>query len=197
MINVMKSKSTIKSENHQIPAGLITGDKRTEIFGNTETKLTYFITDGRTYSFSELSGEKKAQIFEKLLNDEVALNDLKHLPLEEAIEKFAFCNYGSANNEGDFTEKGVLQKTENFQCGENCICLKWDSKKIKVDGNPLTPKELKVITLLASDLPDKKIAFELNITVSTLNTHKANLFEKFSVQSKSGLITKAFQQKII
>ena len=77
------------------------------------------------------------------------------------------------------------------------MCLKWKSKKIEVDGIALTSRELQVVTLLASDLADKQIASKLNITESTLNTHKSHLFEKFKVQSKSGLITKAFLQKII
>ena len=42
-----------------------------------------------------------------------------------------------------------------------------------------------------------KIATELKITESTLNTHKKHLFEKFNVLSKSGLITKAISNKII
>lgn len=61
----------------------------------------------------------------------------------------------------------------------------------------MTPREMEVVKLLASDLCDKQIAIHLEITVSTLNTHKAHLFEKFQVHSKSGLITEAFQQKIL
>lgn len=197
MINVMKSKSTIKSEIHQIPAGLLIGDKRTEIFGDRDTKQTFFLTDGKTFRFNELPGSKKAQIFEQLLNDDVAIDDLKHLSQEEAIEKFAFCNYGAADHEADFCEKGELKNHDNFICSNNCMCLKWKSKKITVDGIALTSRELQVVTLMASDLCDKQIADQLGITVSTLNTHKIHLFEKFNVHSKSGLITKAFHQKII
>jgi DNA-binding NarL/FixJ family response regulator len=50
---------------------------------------------------------------------------------------------------------------------------------------------------MASEKPDKQIADDLNICESTLNTHKKNLFEKFNVYSKSGLITKAITNKII
>lgn len=61
----------------------------------------------------------------------------------------------------------------------------------------MTNRELEIVQLLASDLCDKQIASKLQITVSTLNTHKSHLFEKFKVHSKSGLITEAFHQKII
>jgi DNA-binding CsgD family transcriptional regulator len=193
----MESKSTIKNEIHQIPAGLLLGDKRTEIFGCRTTKKAFFVTNGQTSHFNEICGNKKAQIFEQLLSDETAFSDLKHLPQEEAIEQFAFCIYGAADHEADFCEEGELNKADNFICSNNCQCLKWKSKSITVDGNALTIREFEIVTLMASDLADKQIAHQLNITESTLNTHKHNLFEKAGVKSKSGLITKAINQKII
>jgi len=193
----MYDKSTTKTDAHQIPAGLLVGDKRTEIFGCKETKRTFFLTNGKTASFKELPASMKAQLFAELLNDDVAIEDLKSLTQEEAIEKFAFCNYGAAGHEADFCENGELKKTDNFICSNNCTCLKWKSKRITIDGMPLTSRELQIITLMASDLADKQIADQLGITESTLNTHKSHLFEKASVHSKSGLISKAFHQKII
>jgi DNA-binding CsgD family transcriptional regulator len=193
----MNDKFTIKNDVHQIPAGLLMGDKRTELFGCKETKRTFFITDGKTYNFKELKGELKAQIFTELLNDDAAIEDLKNLSQEDAIEKFAFCNYGAADHEPDFCENGTLKKPDNFICSNNCMCLKWKSKKITIDGVALTPREFEIITMMASDLADKQIADKLKISESTLNTHKSNLFHKANVLSKVGLITKAVQQKII
>ncbi|KIQ22882.1 hypothetical protein RT99_06050 [Flavobacterium sp. MEB061] len=66
-----------------------------------------------------------------------------------------------------------------------------------MDGTALTIREIQIVNLMASDLPDKQIAEKLKIAKSTLNTHKQNLFEKAGVKSKSGLITKAINQKII
>lgn len=193
----MESKSTIKNQIHQIPAGMLIGDNRTEIFGDRKTKKTFFITNGQTLKFSELPPDKKAQIFEKLLSDEVAYEDLKHLTHEEAIEEFAFCIYGAADHVADFNECGQLNKADNFICSNECKCLKWKSKSINIDGNSLTVREIQIVNLMASDLPDKQIAENLKIATSTLNTHKQHLFEKANVKSKSGLITKAINQKII
>lgn len=193
----MESKSTIKNQIHQIPAGMLLGDNRTEIFGDRTTKKSYFITNGQTFRFEELASYKKAQIFEQLLNDDVAFEELKHLTQEEATEKFAFCIYGAADHEADFNSDGHLNKADNFICSNNCNCLKWKSKSINIDGNPLTVREIQIVTLMASDLADKQIASELRIAESTLNTHKQNIFEKANVRSKSGLITKAINQKII
>lgn len=190
-------KFTTNSVIHQIPAGLMIGDKSTELFGCRETKRVFALSNGKTIKFEELNPIKRALIFEKLLSDEVAIQDLKDLPQAEAIERFAFCVYGAADHEPDFDSNGNLKQADNFICSNNCKCLKWESKNITIDGNKLTPREIEIVTLLASDKPDKQIADELEITESTLNTHKKHLFEKFNVFSKSGLITKAISNKII
>lgn len=190
-------KFTTNSLIHQIPAGLMIGDTSTELFGCRETKRVYALSNGQTIKFEELHPTKRALIFEKLLSDEAAIADLKNLPQAEAIEQFAFCVYGAADHEPDFDSSGNLKQADNFICSNNCKCLKWESKNISIDGNRLTPREIEIVTLLASDKPDKQIADELEITESTLNTHKKHLFDKFNVYSKSGLITKAISNKII
>jgi len=190
-------KFTTNSLIHQIPAGLMIGDTSTELFGCRETKQVFALSNGQTIKFEELNPTKRALIFEKLLSDEAAIEDLKNLSQSEAIERFAFCVYGAADHEPDFDCNGNLKQADNFICSNNCQCLKWQSKNISIDGNKLTPRELEIVTLLASDKPDKQIADELEITESTLNTHKKHLFEKFNVYSKSGLITKAISNKII
>lgn len=182
---------------HQIPAGLMIGDTSTELFGCRETKRVFAVSNGHTIKFEDLNPIKRALIFEKLLSDDVAIQDLKNLTQAEAIERYAFCIYGAADHEPDFDAKGNLKKADNFICSSNCQCLKWPSKSISIDGNKLTPREFEIVTLLASDKPDKQIADVIGITESTLNTHKKHLFDKFHVHSKSGLITKAISNKII
>lgn len=191
------SKFTTNQVIHQIPAGLLIGDNSTELFGCRETKKVFALSNGKTIPFSQLNPEKRALIFEKLLSDDAAFEDLKNLSQSEAIEQFAFCVYGAADHNPDFCENGKLKEADNFICSNNCKCLKWNSKNITIEGNKLTPKEIELVTLFASDKPDKRIADDLQITESTLNTHKKNLFEKFNVSSKSGLITKAISNKII
>jgi len=61
----------------------------------------------------------------------------------------------------------------------------------------LTTRQLEIVKLSASDLCDKQIADQLGITVSTLNSHKHLAFEKLNVHSKSGMITEAFNSKLI
>ena len=182
---------------HQLPSGILDGDRNTEMFGDRKTKRVFFISNGKTNPFSKLSAAKKAKLFNKLSEDDVATKDLKHLPLTEALEHFSFCLYGGLDSDPDFDEAGELKPSENFMCSDNCKCLKWTSKSISIDENQLTPRELEVLNQLPGDTPNKVIAADLNITESTLNTHLSKLFVKFNVQSKAGLITKAIHSKIV
>ncbi|OIQ22013.1 MAG: helix-turn-helix transcriptional regulator [Flavobacterium sp. MedPE-SWcel] len=196
----MHSKSTKDNQFKQafslIP-GLLPGDHSTELFGDRETRKVYGVSDGKTIPFYNIPPTLKAQIFEKMLSDKIAMQDLEHLQHDEALEEYAFCIYGDADGVADFTENGTNNSSENFTCGENCKCLKWNSKQISINGNNLTPREVQVTKQLASDKPDKAIADELKISTHTLTQHKRSLYEKAGVQSRSGLLEKGYQQRVI
>jgi DNA-binding CsgD family transcriptional regulator len=198
----MNDKGTIKKTKkpnliHRIPAGMMPGDLSTNLISERHTKKVFSVSNGKTIVFDELNPKMRAQIFEKLLNDETAIEDLKHLTQREATERYAFCIYGAADSAADFSADGTLQEADNFICSNNCICLNWKSKKLKIDGEVLTPRQLQISQLLATDLCDKEIAEKLNICLSTLDTHKKNLFEKCNVSSKTGLVIKLIEHKII
>lgn len=189
--------ATMQPPIHRLPAGMMKGDKSTEIFADRETKNVYAISDGKSILFNELPVEMRAQIFAKLLDDSKAMEDLKHLSPEKATEQFAFCVYGAADSNPDFNIDGELKEADNFICSNNCQCLKWNSKSIKINNHRLTIREIEIIQLLATDLSDKMIADKLGISVSTLDTHKNHLFEKAGVFSKAGLIVAAINEKIV
>lgn len=193
----MQSKTTENNHYHQLPAGIMIGDKRTELFGCRSTKKVFFLNNGETRPFSQLSPRLKDVLINQYINDAQALKDLKHLPQAVALEQFAFCVYGAADSTPDFSEDGLTLSDDNFICSNNCSCLKWKSKSITIDGQSLTVRQIEIVKLLASDLPDKMIASQLGIAIPTLDSHKTKLFQKFKVQSKTGLITKAINQKII
>ena len=193
----MKDKCTTLNIIHQLPAGLMQGDLRTELFGDRETKKVFAISNGQTLPFSALSANHITALRRKLEADDVALNDLKHLPPSQQIERFAFCVFGAADANADFSENGELMADDNFMCSDNCKCLKWKSKNISVNDVSLSFRKIQIIKLLATDLCDKQIAEQLSISPSTLDTHKTQLFKIFGVFSKSGLITKAINLKII
>ena len=199
----MFDKSTTKVANpqqhiHRLPAGILQGDFSTEIFGCRDSKKLFALSNGQTIPFSELKPDYISKIYERLLNDEKAIEDLKHLSQVEAIDQYVFCLYGSADDVADFSSNGELNEPTNFICtNENCRCLNWNSKKITINGEKLTPRQIEIIRLLATDMCDKMIANQLGICISTLDTHKKTIFEKAGVSSKNGLIVKAINEKII
>lgn len=198
----MQSKSTNYSPEtqhriHQIPAGIMTDDSTTEMFGCLETRKVFGVSEGKTIPFTDICSGMRAQIFEMMLNDDIAMADLKHLPQDEALEQFTFCNYGALDKDADFCKEGELKSPDNFMCSNNCRCIFWKSKKITIHGQTLSPRKIQIIRMLASDFPDKQIADMLDMAQSTLDTHKSQLFAIFKVNSKTGLIMVAAENKII
>ncbi len=53
------------------------------------------------------------------------------------------------------------------------------------DGVPLTPRELKVTTLIGRGLSNRQIAEHLSISIATVERHAANIFNKLGLHSRS------------
>ena len=180
------------TEKKLVP-GILPGDLNIEIFGEPKTRKVFFIQNGKS---NPLNRDVKALILEQLLEDKIAMKDLSKYTLSKAIEEFAFCCYGSLDNNADITENGELGNIENFRCSTNCHCAKWPSKRVTYNGTVITPREQQVLRMLATDYADKEVANILHISKATLDSHKVSLFEKLNVRSKSGLISKTLNLKI-
>jgi DNA-binding CsgD family transcriptional regulator len=61
----------------------------------------------------------------------------------------------------------------------------------------LTMRELQVLVLIAQDNPLKKIALDLNISVKTVESHKAAIMEKLNIHSSVGLTRYAIKKGLI
>jgi DNA-binding CsgD family transcriptional regulator len=196
----MNDKFTQLRPNMQVrrlPAGILPGDSKTELFGDIKTRKVYGIRNGATIPFDQVNPSFKVNLYKRMLEDSAAMEDLRHKPWNEALEEFAFCLYGAADHSADILSDGTAGPAENFMCSTNCRCLAWKSKNICIDGNRLTFREIQVTRLLATDKPDKEIAMNLGISPDTLSVHKRMIYEKAGVQSKAGLVTKACLQGII
>jgi DNA-binding NarL/FixJ family response regulator len=55
----------------------------------------------------------------------------------------------------------------------------------------LTPKELRVLSLVQTGLPAKSIAFQLNISIFTVNQHLRSIYRKLNVRNKMEAVQSA------
>ena len=61
----------------------------------------------------------------------------------------------------------------------------------------LTSRELEVLTLLSNEFSTKEIALKLNLSNSTIESHRRNLLIKMQVRNVAGLIRRAFELGIL
>ncbi len=64
-------------------------------------------------------------------------------------------------------------------------------------GPQLTPRETEVLRLIVSGLINKEIAHRLNVSLTTVISHRKNLIEKLGIKSVSGLTIYAVTNGII
>jgi len=68
---------------------------------------------------------------------------------------------------------------------------------VEPQGPVLSEREREVLKAVADGLSTKLIADQLNIGTRTVETHRANLMEKFNAVNTAELIRKAFELKLI
>jgi two-component system nitrate/nitrite response regulator NarL len=61
----------------------------------------------------------------------------------------------------------------------------------------LTPRELAVLKLLASDMSNKQVAAELDMSVRTAETHHANILAKLGAETLADLVRIAIRDKVV
>lgn len=198
MCNEITKNSTTPKKLHPIPAGIMPTDDNVELFADPKTQRVLFSQNGSTFDFARLSVRYKNKLLKKLLGDPIAKEDLKHHALSEALMRFAYCVYGNLDHQPDITATGLVGVSDSYICGiEGCNCQNWHSKRVFVNGKELKGKPLQVLLAYRNGREDRHVSEELNITASTLNTHKKALFELFGVHSKSELILAGIHQNIL
>lgn len=66
-----------------------------------------------------------------------------------------------------------------------------------LEGKPLTRREKEVARWVASGYKNKEIAEKLFISVKTVESHRANLMKKLSINSAALLIVYAFREGLV
>lgn len=67
----------------------------------------------------------------------------------------------------------------------------------KEEKNELTPREKDILKGVAKGLTNKEIAFEYNISIYTVTTHRKNISRKLGINSISGLTVYAIMNNLI
>ena len=62
---------------------------------------------------------------------------------------------------------------------------------------PLTPQETRILDLIGQGHSSSQIAYSLNISTHTVETHRKNLLMKLEAKNSAELIRKAIQTKAI
>lgn len=61
----------------------------------------------------------------------------------------------------------------------------------------ITPREQKVLHLIAYEYSSKEIASKLFISYETVNTHRKNIMMKLDVKNTAGMVRVAYQKNIL
>jgi LuxR family maltose regulon positive regulatory protein len=61
----------------------------------------------------------------------------------------------------------------------------------------LSKREIEVLKLVAAGLSNQEIAIQLSISLSTINTHTNNIYQKLNVRNRTQAVNQAKERKII
>jgi two-component system nitrate/nitrite response regulator NarL len=120
-----------------------------------------------------------------MYNDKMLIDKCKKLGVH------AFCNKQVSNSE-------LLMILNNLKKGEFLVddsIKKRNEKKLEKKSlenfeikSKLTDREIELIELFSKGLSSKEIAFQLNVSYFTVDTHKKNIFKKMNINSTVELV---------
>lgn len=111
----------------------------------------------------------------------------------------------SIENEGKMlTTNELIVVLENMKCickSPEIVSALTNSIKLKSNNNShnrsnLTNREKQVVLLIGQGLPNKDIANELNLSKSTIETHRKNIRKKLKIKGKDSLMVFAIIYKL-
>lgn len=162
----------------------------------------FFFQDKKMVDFRFLSIDKLSLIREDMEANFSAMRAFENLGIIDPIEmlkQYLICNFGNFDNRADITPEGILVK-EHVTCSargnckyEGILCQHFFPAP---NGN-LTPREIEIMKMIASDLPDKCIAYKLGIEVTTMATHRKHIEQKIGCATKVGITRFACENNIL
>jgi DNA-binding NarL/FixJ family response regulator len=107
---------------------------------------------------------------------------VKNLPAEAIVEKIRECARGGAPMDPIIARR-ILEM------------LAGDANRREAYG--LTERELEVLNLLVSGMTRREIADKLFVSVTTVNTHSCNIYQKLHVHTRGGAVAKALKERLV
>ena len=138
---------------------------------------------------NNLEGDDKAQLGLDLMD----IFD----PIER-LEKFIRCRYSGSDNKPDIDTDGT-RNPEYTVCSERATCPGCNKvcKKPKVFDGYLTFHECHIISIMATDIPDKMVALNQHLSVHTINNIRRKTQQKLGVHTKYGIVREAVKLGLI
>ena len=189
-------------DSQHFPTGMALDDNNIEFVGCKETKTVIWMQNGRSRPFHLLPSKEYNMLKELFLSDQEAVKAFcKTYPkhehnLKRLVEIYTCYMYGQFDQKPDI-KNGKLQACENFRDSQHCISLKFDHKYIDIDGVPLSNRDLMIIDRFIKGDPDKSIASDLGIAITTLDFHKKNLYVLVGANSKIDVVVKALKNNLL
>ena len=198
MIN--KCTHSVEHSQHLI-AGLLPKDSSIEFYGLPERMEVQWLQNGHSHTFKELDRQSFAILGNAYNSNAQARAHISHIVDENGrfisyarqVEIYTYFMFGGLDGNPDMVD-GELQEPENYRHQEDCPSLAF--KKIKLNGSPLKPREIRMIDLMMEDHLDVVIAEEMGIAIPTYNQHKKELFTKTGTSNKAALMVAAVRNGI-
>ena len=159
-----------------------------------------FLHDGRARSFEKITPEIRYHLEEMIADNpdvDLCLDCLDlHEPLER-LRQFVICRFASFDTVADLTEGGE-GSPEFTLCDKRGRCPFEGTLCQPLTNNySLSFREIQVIRVMASGLPNKLMVDDLGISINTINTHIQNICHKLEVRSKAEILLWAMKHHII
>lgn len=180
----------------KIPAGMM--DHDVEFFLHKGDLM--ILHDSKIVSFDRIPPAVRFYLEEILDQDPDAIYCLDLMEITDPIERlrqFAICRFSSFDLVADVTEGGHSHP-EFTICEKRGRCpYEGTLCRSLPDHYHLSSRELQVIRVMASGLPNKLMAYELGISINTVSTHIENIANKLQVHSKRKILLWAVKNNII
>jgi len=181
-----------------IPAGLL--DRNVELFADGNKLLATY--NGVVMPFSKLPFSVLRKFLDEMLKNTDAVECLRKLgykSIGKMLERFCWCRFGAFDTTPDLSNEKVEFNNEYHDCGhrDNCPYEFTLCDRVRCGDRYLTKKELLVVKLIASGIPDKQICDEARIAYLTVTTHKKNIYRKLEVHSQAEITAFAYKNNLI